>query len=167
MRTDVHAPRIDQQLAMLKTEISKDLSRGSFMVLGSLVLTMASLIAKDMVVEVLLSLATAALICLCFLFPEIAFLFFINAGVYKPALETSGITEFLDMTLLFEFLCLTGIVIGIARRRIELTMPPLKMVLPYVVMAAISVISLSYTGAPLYGQMHCGMDLNPKSLLLG
>jgi O-antigen ligase len=101
----------------------------------------------------LLFLVLIALAYLLLRFPEIAFMLFINAGVYKadPRLEILVSYEYFDFTVFFGALCLAGIIIGYSRRRTVLVSPPTRMLLPFASLASLAIISLAYTSAPIYG----------------
>lgn len=134
-------------------QIESIFRQGHLVLGGLLVLTGATLVAQDMGVEFLLCVASLFVIAVGLRFPEIAFLLFINAGIYKahPTLEALGSTGFLDLTLFFECLCIMGILLGISRKSIRVILPPNKMLIPYAVMAFMCTLSLTYTAAPLYG----------------
>jgi len=83
-------------------------------------------------------------------YPEISFVLFLNAGLFKahPALR---LPEYLDLTVLFSIITIIGIIFGIASKRIKLFYLPIKLLLPYLGVTVLSVASLTYTMAPIYG----------------
>lgn len=93
------------------------------------------------------------LVCLALRFPEVMFVLFVNAGAFKadPRLELFQQSVF-DLTLFFEVLCVAGIVFGILKRRIKVFSLPRRMLVPFLVLAGLSMFSLMYTEAPLYGR---------------
>lgn len=85
-------------------------------------------------------------------YPEIPFALFVNAGIYKADTRLH-LPEFLDLTVLFGIIAIIGIAIGISRKQIKFFYLPKKLLLPYLVIAILSVISLTYTLAPIYGTL--------------
>lgn len=84
-------------------------------------------------------------------FPEVAFMLFLNAGIYKADPRLAPLQSFVDLTLFFEALCILGILIGVRRRQVKILRLPSKMLVPYLAVAGMSVLSLIYTEAPIYG----------------
>lgn len=86
-------------------------------------------------------------------FPEISLALFVGAGMYKadPRLAAVGLSDPVDLTVVLAAVCLAGIVLGMVQRRIRLFRPPLAMVVPFAVLLALAVLSLTWTWAPLYG----------------
>lgn len=84
-------------------------------------------------------------------YPEIAFVLFVNAGIYKadPRLQLPG---FLDLTVLFGIISIIGIIFGIIRKKIRLVIPPMKMFLPYFIIIMLAIIGFTYTEAPIWGR---------------
>ncbi len=84
-------------------------------------------------------------------YPEIPFVLFINAGIYKadPRLH---LPEFLDLTVLFGIIATIGIIFSIIRKKIRLVIPPMKMFLPFFIIMMLAITSFAYTEAPICGR---------------
>ena len=83
-------------------------------------------------------------------YPEVAFALFVNAGIFK-ADPRIFLPEPLDLTVLFGIVSITGIILKIASKHIKIFYPPKRIILPYLIIAVLCIISLSYTLAPIYG----------------
>jgi O-antigen ligase len=83
-------------------------------------------------------------------YPEISFALFLNAGLFK-AHTALRLPEYLDLTVLLCIITIIGIIFGIATKRIKLFYLPTKLLLPYLGVTVLSVVSLNYTIAPIYG----------------
>jgi O-antigen ligase len=85
-------------------------------------------------------------------YPEIAFVLFVNAGIFK-ADPRFQLPEPLDWTILLALIS----IVGIFRKRImKRTIYPQihrNILIPYIIMAALSIISYSYTLSPIYGEI--------------
>ncbi|MGC2425213.1 MAG: O-antigen ligase family protein [Nitrospirota bacterium] len=77
-------------------------------------------------------------------YPEILLALFINAGQFKddPHLHFP-----VDLTVFLGILMLISILWGIKQGRIKLTIPPMKMYLPFLAICLLSALSLMYTNA--------------------
>jgi O-antigen ligase len=84
-------------------------------------------------------------------FPEIAFVLFLNAGMYKgdPRLE---LPNFLDLTVYFGLVCILAMIVNLILRRIKFSLPPNRLLIPYLGMAVMATVGMTYTPGPLYGE---------------
>ena len=85
-------------------------------------------------------------------YPEISFALFLTAGVYKADPRLSFLPGFIDLTVLFGVFAIIGVLYNIfIRRKIRLIVPSIPILLPYLGIVSISLLSLLYTRAPIYG----------------
>lgn len=83
--------------------------------------------------------------------PEISFALFLTAGVYKADPRLSFLPDFLDLTVLFGLLAITGIIFKIVIKKIKFILPPKEVFMPFIIIAILGIFSLTYTIAPIYG----------------
>ncbi len=83
-------------------------------------------------------------------YPEITFALFVNAGIFK-ADPRLFLPEPLDWTVLFGIVSITGMILKIVTERMKLFYLPKKFILPYLIIAVLSIASITYTLAPIYG----------------
>ncbi len=97
---------------------------------------------------ILLTVAGAFLAILTINFPEVLLALFLNAGELKndPRFQFP-----IDLTLLLWILTILSIYFGVKKGRIKLTMPPLKMAIPFLFICIMAFISLMYTNNFSYG----------------
>ncbi|MEW5766779.1 MAG: O-antigen ligase family protein [bacterium] len=92
------------------------------------------------------------IIILLIIFPEISFGLFLTAGVYKADPRLEFLPIFLDLTVLFGFLSMVGVLYGILiSRKIKLILPQRSILWPYIIIIFLSFFSLTYTLASIYG----------------
>jgi hypothetical protein len=84
---------------------------------------------------------------------EVAYVLFINAGVFKaaPALTWLQAQPYFDLTAGLAILCLTGPISRIVMGRLKLKRPPEFLIIGYLMVAAAAVVSFLYTAGPIYG----------------
>ncbi len=97
---------------------------------------------------ILLAVASSFLVVLTIKLPEVLLALFLNAGELKndPRFQLP-----IDLTLLLWILTILSIYLAIKNGRVKLTMPPLKMALPFLSVCTIALISLIYTNNFAYG----------------
>ena len=114
----------------------------------ALIAIAGSMMSKFPVKFAVFAVVGALFIVLMLKFPETLLAMFINAGQVKD----DPLFRFpVDLTLTFGALTVFGILWSIKKGRIKLTMPPLKMALPFLLICLIAAISLMYTNNPEYG----------------
>lgn len=86
-----------------------------------------------------------------FRYPEISFILFLTAGVYKADPRLSFLPEFLDLTVMFGLLAIIGVAYGILMNRIKFCIPSKQVLVPYFIIVLLAILSLTYTSAPIYG----------------
>ena len=85
-------------------------------------------------------------------YPEISFVLFLTAGVYKADPRLRFLPGFIDLTVLFGVFAIIGVLYEIfVRRKTRLIVPSIPILLPYLGIVSISLLSLLYTRAPIYG----------------
>jgi O-Antigen ligase len=112
-------------------------------------LVAGALLASSPVKFTLVAVLTLLFAFLTIKYPEALFALFLTAGLFKgdPSLEL----PYIDLTIFLALLVIAGIVFGIISKRIALTTPPFKMLVPFLVISCLSALSLAYTMAPIYG----------------
>ena len=97
---------------------------------------------------ILPAVAVSFLVILTIKLPEVLLALFLNAGELKndPRFQLP-----VDLTLLLWILTILSTYLWIKKGRIKLTMPPLKMALPFLSVCTITLISLIYTNNFVYG----------------
>jgi hypothetical protein len=85
--------------------------------------------------------------------PEVTFVCFISAGIYKadPRLAALGVPDWLDLTVTTASATLFGIAVRVLRRRVQVARPPLLLMAPWLCLCGLLVVGLLYTPAPVYG----------------
>ena len=123
---------------------------GIFMLALVAITAAGALMSKFPVKFILLAFAVLFLVVLTVKLPEVLMALFLNAGELKndPRFQFP-----VDLTLLLWLLTILSIYIGIRKGRIKLTMPPLKMALPFLSVCIIALTSLIYTNDPGYGSI--------------
>lgn len=86
-----------------------------------------------------------------FRYPEIYFSLFLFAGVYKGDPRLAFLPVFLDLTIFFELLTILGVIYNLLKRKLRPVFPPRGILLSYIFIIILSILSLSYTLAPVYG----------------
>lgn len=95
--------------------------------------------------------ATLALIVACTRYPEILYLLFVHAGDFKGHQYLSVISDRVDLTVLLGILTCVSVVYRLVAGRIHVQLPPTSFLLPYVLIAILAAVSLTYTPSPIYG----------------
>lgn len=85
-------------------------------------------------------------------FPEISFALFVTAGLFKGIPQLDKLfPEFFDLTVFFGAVVLLVILINILKSKLHIPRIPLKLFLPYLGLAGLMLLSLTYTLSPIYG----------------
>lgn len=84
-------------------------------------------------------------------FPEVLFALFLTAGAYKADPRLSFLGSFFDITVMLAILSMAGASYGLITKRLKIIKPPKSVTIPYLIIAALGIISLAYTSAPIYG----------------
>lgn len=100
---------------------------------------------------VLLAIGSIILFILIVYYPEISFLLFIIGGVYKADERLGFVTQFIDPTLLFLFICYLSLFYKMLKKNFMLKKIPCALLIPYTIIILFAIISLAYTSAPIYG----------------
>ncbi len=96
---------------------------------------------------------TAFMIIFYLDYPEIFFVFFMHAGIYKDTdiIKVLSLPSFLDLTISFEILTLIAIIFSLLRGKLVIAHPPIKMFVPYITIIIIAILSLGYSKSSIYG----------------
>lgn len=85
-------------------------------------------------------------------FPEVCFALFLTAGLFKATPQLQSILpKFFDLTVFFGAVIVLVILINIFKKNLRIPRIPLKLSLPYIGIAALMSLSLTYTLSPIYG----------------
>lgn len=85
-------------------------------------------------------------------FPEVCFALFLTAGLFKATPQLHNILpKFFDLTVFFGAVVVLAILINILKKNLRIPRIHPKLFLPYIGMAILMFLSLTYTSSPIYG----------------